>query len=181
MKSSKLREVLSELSGLRHTTAMKSPESIYRGRHFSPSIIGYAVWTYHRFHLSLRDVEDLLAERGSSVSYETIRLPGYAAAKREMMPGVPHWRDRYANNRCEVPPQHTREQERRMRKFKSRGRGQRFLSVHRQIQNLFRHGRQLTTRVLIDSFAHGHCSCGNRSRAPEEWASLAAFDLMQYS
>ena len=86
---------------------MKSPESIYRGRHFSPSISGYAVWTYHRFRLSLRDVEDLLAERGGSVSYETIRawckhrdrrlptesannvaaivtdtLPGYVAARR---------------------------------------------------------------------------------------------------
>lgn len=36
-------------------------------------MIGYAVWAYHRFALSLRDVEDLLAARGISVSYETIR------------------------------------------------------------------------------------------------------------
>lgn len=36
-------------------------------------MIGYAVWAYHRFALSLRDVEDLLAERGVTVSYETIR------------------------------------------------------------------------------------------------------------
>jgi len=37
------------------------------------SIIGYPVWAYHRFALSLRDVEDLLAERDVTVSYETIR------------------------------------------------------------------------------------------------------------
>ncbi len=40
---------------------------------FPRSVIGYTVWAYHRFALSLRDVEDLLAERGVTVSYETIR------------------------------------------------------------------------------------------------------------
>jgi len=44
-----------------------------KGFRFSKSVIGYAVWAYHRFALSLRDVEDLLAERGVTVSYETIR------------------------------------------------------------------------------------------------------------
>jgi putative transposase len=44
-----------------------------KGFRFPKSVIGYAVWVYHRFALSLRDVEDLLAERGVSVSYETIR------------------------------------------------------------------------------------------------------------
>ena len=39
-----------------------------------PDIISYAVWLYHRFNLSHRDVEDLLAERGITVSYEAIRL-----------------------------------------------------------------------------------------------------------
>jgi putative transposase len=37
-------------------------------------IISYAVWLYYRFNLSYRDIEDLLAERGITVSYETIRL-----------------------------------------------------------------------------------------------------------
>jgi len=37
-------------------------------------IIEYAVWLYFRFSLSLRDVEDLLAERGIVVSHETIRF-----------------------------------------------------------------------------------------------------------
>ncbi len=44
-----------------------------KGHRFPTSIISYAVWAYHRFALSLRDVEDLLAERGITVSYETIR------------------------------------------------------------------------------------------------------------
>ena len=44
-----------------------------KGFRFPRSVIGYAVWAYHRFALSLRDVEDLLAARGVTVSYETIR------------------------------------------------------------------------------------------------------------
>ena len=45
-----------------------------KGHRFPRTVIGYAVWAYHRFALSLRDVEDLLAERGVIVSYETIRV-----------------------------------------------------------------------------------------------------------
>ena len=45
----------------------------YDGYRFSPEIIQQAIWLYLRFALSLRDVEDLLAERGISVSYETVR------------------------------------------------------------------------------------------------------------
>jgi len=45
----------------------------YARHQFPPSVIQHAVWLYLRFQLSLRDVEDLLAERGLDVSYETIR------------------------------------------------------------------------------------------------------------
>jgi putative transposase len=45
----------------------------YAGYRFPPEIIQRAVWLYYRFTLSFRDVEDLLAERGIIVSYETIR------------------------------------------------------------------------------------------------------------
>jgi putative transposase len=45
----------------------------YRGYRFPPEIIHQAIWLYLRFTLSLRDVEDLLAERGIMVSYETVR------------------------------------------------------------------------------------------------------------
>ena len=45
------------------------------GRHnrFPSEIISHAVWLYHRFSLSFRDAEDLLAQRGITVTYETIR------------------------------------------------------------------------------------------------------------
>jgi len=46
----------------------------YKRHRFPPDIISYAVWLYYRFNLSHRDIEDLLAERGIAVSYETIRL-----------------------------------------------------------------------------------------------------------
>ncbi len=45
----------------------------YRNLHFPSSIIQRAVWLYARFNLSLRDVEEIMAERGVEVSYETIR------------------------------------------------------------------------------------------------------------
>jgi putative transposase len=45
----------------------------YRGYRFPPEIIHQAIGLYLRFTLSLRDVEDLLAERGVALSYETVR------------------------------------------------------------------------------------------------------------
>ena len=45
----------------------------YSGYRFPPEIIQQAIWLYLRFTLSLRDVEDLLAERGVAVFYETVR------------------------------------------------------------------------------------------------------------
>jgi putative transposase len=209
---------------------MKNDRSRYYGHRFPPEIISYAVWTYHRFCLSFRDVEDLLAERGIIVSYETIRLwcqkfgPGYArklkrrqgrlgdiwhldevfiringqqqylwravdqdgdvidilvqprrdqcaaerffrrllrgqgkeplriitdklrsysAAVRTILCDVTHNTERYANNRVEASHQPTRQRERQMRRFKSAGQAQRFLSLQGVVQNLFRVGRHL--------------------------------------
>jgi putative transposase len=65
---------------------MNTRPSPYSGHRYPPEIISHAVWLYHRFCLSLRDVEDLLAEPGSTVSYESIRQwcakfgPEYARA-----------------------------------------------------------------------------------------------------
>ena len=70
----------------------KSP-SEYKRHRFPPEIIQYAVWLYHRFNLSQRDIEDLLAERGITVSYESIRLwcnkfgPQYARRLRRRHQG----------------------------------------------------------------------------------------------
>jgi putative transposase len=48
------------------------PDPHYRHR-FPAEIISHAVWLYHVFSLSLRDVELILAQRGIVVSYETVR------------------------------------------------------------------------------------------------------------
>ena len=53
---------------------MNRSPSLHKRHQFPPEIIQYAVWLDHRFSLSHRDIEDLLAERGISVSYESIRL-----------------------------------------------------------------------------------------------------------
>jgi putative transposase len=203
-------------------------KSIYKHHRFPPEIISHAIWLYHRFALSFREVEDLLAERGITVPYEAIRywcikfgstytrslrrkqgrlgdiwqvdeifikirggrhylwravdqdgdvidilvtkrrdrkaakrffrralkyqgqvpwqlvtdkLRTYPAAHREVFPSMVHRAGQYENNRVEVSHQHTREQERQMRCFKSHQQAQRFLSVHGLIQNLFRVGR----------------------------------------
>ena len=52
---------------------MMMTEISYSGYRFPPEIIQQAIWLYVRFTLSFRDVEDLLAERGIVISYETVR------------------------------------------------------------------------------------------------------------
>src|SRR3978361_561447 len=68
-------------------------QTISYARHrFPPELIGHAVWLYLRFTLSYRDVEELLAERGLDLSYETIRRwvlkfgPAYARNLRRLRP-----------------------------------------------------------------------------------------------
>jgi putative transposase len=52
---------------------MSTPSINYKRHRFPPQIIAHAVWLYCRFNMSLREVEELLLERGIDVSYETIR------------------------------------------------------------------------------------------------------------
>jgi len=202
----------------------------YKRHRFPPDIISYAVWLYYRFNLSHRDIEDLLSERGITVSREAIRLwcikfgavyasrlkrkhrgygdtffidevfikingkqhylwravdqdgevvdvflqarrdgtaakrffrrllkshggeprkivtdklRSYAVAHRELMPDIIHDSNRYANNRAEQSHEATRVRERGMRKFKSAGQAQRFVTAHAAVQNLFNPGRHL--------------------------------------
>ncbi len=70
----------------------------YRRHRFHPDIIKQAVWLYFRFTMSYRDVEDLLAERGIDVTYETVRLwvlkfgQAYARRIRKRRPtAYDHW------------------------------------------------------------------------------------------
>ena len=67
----------------------------------------------------------------------TDQLRSYAAAKREILPGVEHRQSRYLNNRAEVSHQPTRRRERQMQQFKSARHAQRFLSAHSRIHNHF--------------------------------------------
>ena len=204
----------------------------YRGFRFPAEVIEHAVWLYHCFSLSLRDVETILAARGVVVSYESIRewglrfgrlfantlkqrrpkpgdkwfmdemfiriggrlhylwravdqhgnvldilvqsrrnakaatrffrkllkglqyvsrvlvtdkLKSYAAAKREILPGVEHRQSKYLNNRAEVSHQPTRRRERQMQRFKSARHAQRFLSAHSRIHNHFQLRRHRLT------------------------------------
>jgi len=53
---------------------MKYSAALYKRYRFPPEIIQHAVWLYHRFNLSHRDIEDLLARQGVIVTHESIRL-----------------------------------------------------------------------------------------------------------
>ena len=127
----------------------------YAGYRFPTEIIGHAVWLYFRFPLGLRMVEELLAARGIIVSHETVRQwarkfdQSFANQIRRRLPrigdkwhldevalkicGVTHWRWRTVENSHHP----TRWRERQMKRFKSPGQAQRFLSAHDQINNLF--------------------------------------------
>jgi transposase-like protein len=151
---------------------MKTAKSIYHRHRFPKEIIRHAVWLYYRFCLSYRDVEDLLAERGFNVSYETIRRwcirfgPAYAnRLRKRSASGGDQWfvdevfvriagQQRYLV-RAELSHESTRQRERRMRRFKSIRHAQLFLSVHGTIQNLFAIPRHLLRAKHYRTFRSG--------------------------
>jgi putative transposase len=197
----------------------------YKRHRFPAEIISHSIWLYYRFSLSYRDVEELMVERGVTLSHEAVRywcrkfgqayanalrrrrprpgdkwhldevfltinqerhylwravdqdghvldilvqrrrntvaakkffrkllkgltyvprvmvtdqLKSYEAAKQESLPSVEHRQHRYLNNRAENSHQPTRQRERTMRRFKSAGHAQRFLSAHGPILSHFR-------------------------------------------
>src|SRR5467141_2430153 len=215
---------------MRHTPLMRTSVSLYHRHRFPAEIISHCVWLYFRFALSFRDVEEMLAMRGVSLSYQTVRewclkfgqtyanglrrrsprpgdmwhldevflkingrlhylwravdqdgdvldilvqsrrdkraakkffrkllkglqyvpnviitdkLRSYGAAKAEVLPSVDHCQDKWQNNRAENSHQPTRLRERVMRRFKSAGHAQRFLSAFGIINSHFRVGRHL--------------------------------------
>jgi hypothetical protein len=78
----------------------------YARHRFPPEIIRHSVWLYFPFPLSYRDVEDLLAERGIDVSYETVRrwalkFEQAYAAKQKMRPCLDHGVLELDNNSAE--------------------------------------------------------------------------------
>ncbi|MFD1227908.1 hypothetical protein [Pseudochrobactrum kiredjianiae] len=52
---------------------MKQQVPTYKNHRFQISIVTHAIWLYFRFNLSLREIEEMMLERGVEVSYETIR------------------------------------------------------------------------------------------------------------
>ena len=73
------------------------------GYRFPPAIISHAVWLYHRFCLSFRDAEALRAQRGVTVTYETMRQwcctfgPAYARRRRGRMGDTWHLDELFVN------------------------------------------------------------------------------------
>jgi putative transposase len=92
----------------------------------------------------------------------TDKLASYGAAKREIMPGVEHRQHRGLNNRAENSHQPTRRREWIMKRFKSAGQAQRFLSVHDQVANLFH--RPANSNAADHRLA--------RARAFQAWADI---------
>jgi putative transposase len=215
---------------MRHTALMSTAASLYYRHRFPTEIISHCVWLYFRFALSFRDVEEMLAMHGVSLSYETVRewclkfgqtyanalrrkspqagdqwhldevflkingrihylwravhqdgdvldilvqsrrdkkaankffrkllkglqyvprvvitdkLKSYSSARAEVIPSVEHLQQKYQNNRADNSHQPTRLRERAMRRFKSAGHAQRFLSAFGIITSHFRVGRHL--------------------------------------
>ena len=54
-------------------SAIRKPDISFKRHRFPPQIVTHAVWLYLRFNLSLREVEEMLLERGIDLSYETVR------------------------------------------------------------------------------------------------------------
>ena len=93
----------------------------------------------------------------------TDKLASYPAARKDLMPGVERRRHKGLNNRAENSHQPTRRRERQMKRFKSAGQAQRFLSAHDQINNLFHLRRDHITATEYRAA---------RTRAFESWAEI---------
>ena len=86
----------------------------------------------------------------------TDKLKSYSAAKQELMPSVEHHQDKGQNNRAENSHQPTRLREKVMRRFKSAGQAQRFLSAFGIITSYLRPGQHLcTARVHRETMKPG--------------------------
>jgi putative transposase len=112
-----------------------------------------------------RLMRKLLQKQGCSPRVMiTDKLRSYAAAKRQIMPGVEHRQHKGLNNRAENSHQPIRRRERIMKRFKSARRLQRFVSIHDPIANLFHFPRN-----NISSAEHRDL----RNQAMNVWRELA--------
>jgi len=112
----------------------------------------------------------------------TDKLASYGAAKREVMPAVEHRKHKGLNNMAGNSHQPTRRRERQMKRFKSAGQAQRFLSAHDGISNLFHLRRHQILAFSIDplgpslpSLGRGHRRhrCGVTESTPSQSRPIA--------
>nr|WP_232771776.1 transposase [Glaciecola sp. 33A] len=101
----------------------------------------------------------------SQIRIVTDKLGSYSAAKKELISSVKHSTEPYENNRCELSHQPSQQQERQMRKFKSRRQAQRVLCCHGVVNNLFRLARHLMSATNYRFF---------RERAFNEWSQASS-------
>src|SRR5919198_4154188 len=99
----------------------------------------------------------------------TDKLASYAAAKQDLLPSLEHRRHKGLNNRAENSHQPTRQRERQMKRFKSPGQVQRFLSTRDPINNLFYRRRDHVT-------ADQHRAA--RARAFAVWAEITGVEAV---
>jgi putative transposase len=98
----------------------------------------------------------------------TDKLGSYEAAKKDVMPSVEHRRHRRLNNRCENSHQPTRQRERTMRRFKSPGHAQRFLSAFGPIREHFCPRR---CRLKAEEYRR------ERTRRMEVWSEVTSLQI----
>ena len=100
----------------------------------------------------------------------TDKLRSYPAALRSVMPSVIHSTKQYENNRVEVSHQPTRQRERQMRKFKSPGQAQRFLSCQcmDSSKTSSASGATCCRLAITESYGVARSSLGTSSRAPRD-------------
>ncbi len=99
----------------------------------------------------------------------TDKLASSGAAKRAVMPSVEHRKHKVLNRRAENSHQSTRRRERQMRRFKSPGQAQRFLSAHHGINNLFQLCRHQVPATQYRAA---------RSQAFQDWAEVTSVTSM---
>ena len=107
----------------------------------------------------------LRSNGGAPRKIVTDKLRSYGVAHREVIPEAIHVTDQYSNNRAEQSHEPTRVRERGMRRFKSVGQAQRFLSTHAAVSNLFNLGCHLVSAGHYRSL---------RAGAFGDWAAAVA-------
>jgi putative transposase len=125
-----LDEVVISIAGRKHW--------LWRAVDQNGVVLDILVQSCRNAKVAKRLLRTLLKKQGTAPRVMiTDKLASYGAAKREIIPCVEHRQHQGLNNRAENSHQPTRRREHIMKRFKSAGQAQRFLSVHDQVANLF--------------------------------------------